>query len=152
MVGESRYDLCAVGDKIEAYVAAVELATQNGYTIAGVLMGDLKNVTFDGLEATPGTGAVAIGDYVVTGTPAAKGTALTEHARVCKATNQPGTAIVSTVGGADTAAAIKVQIDAALVKEADARRNVLFAWRVVSLGPVGTGAIGTAGVVQRVNC
>ena len=36
--------------------------------------------------ATPGVGAVAIGDYVVAGTAVGKGPALTVPARVCKAT------------------------------------------------------------------
>ena len=75
-------------------------------------------VTFDGLQGTPGVGVVAIGDYVVTGTPVAKGTALTVPPRVCKATA--------------------------------AATGIIFKWRVVSLGTAGTGAVGTTGVIQRV--
>lgn len=41
---------------------------------------------FDGLQATPGIGVVAIGDYVVAGTITAAGTALTSYPKVCKAT------------------------------------------------------------------
>src|SRR3990167_11400802 len=33
LVAESRFDLCAAGDAIEAYVAAVETPTQDGYSI-----------------------------------------------------------------------------------------------------------------------
>ena len=45
--------------------------------------------TADGLQATAGTGAIAVGDYVVAGTATAKGTALTVYPKVCKATVQP---------------------------------------------------------------
>lgn len=150
LAAESRYNLCAVGNKIEAVIFAVELAPQNDFTVGSVVVEGRINVTFDGLEATPGTGTIAVGDYVVTGTPVAKDTALTTYPAVCKATNQPGTAVVSTVGGADTAAAIKTQIDAALVKVADAQANAVYAWRVVSLGTAGTGAVATTGVIERV--
>lgn len=86
LVGESRYDLCAVGNEIEARISGVEAATQDGYTIGTIQPEGRFAVTFDGLQGTPGTGAVAAGDYVVTGTPVAKGTALTAPAKVCKAT------------------------------------------------------------------
>ena len=121
LVGESRYDLCAVGNDIESVVYAVEVAPQNGFTIGSVLdaQGTRLRVTFDGLQATPGTGVVLIGDIVVTGTPVAKGTALTAPSavRVCKATTPA---------------------------------NVVFKWRVVSLGTAGTGAVGTVGVIERI--
>jgi hypothetical protein len=86
LVAESRYNLSAVGEEIEAFVAAVELAPQNGYSIASVADDGKTNVTFDGLQATPGTGVIAIGDIVVAGTAVAKGTALTAYPKVCKAT------------------------------------------------------------------
>lgn len=86
LVAESRYDLCAVGNEIEGRVSSVETATMDGYTIGGVQRNARMEVTFDGLQATPGTGAIAIGDYVVCGTPVAKGTALSAPAKVCKAT------------------------------------------------------------------
>ena len=76
-----------------------------------------KQVTFDGLQATPGTGTVAIGDYVVTGTVVAKDTALSGPVKVTKATTQTG---------------------------------MYHAWRVVSLGSAGTGAVGTTGLIERV--
>lgn len=118
LVGESRYNLAAVGNEIEAVITAVEIAPQNGFTIGAVQTGGMRDVTFDGLQATPGTGTVAIGDYVVTGTPVAKDTALTAHPKVCKATA--------------------------------AAADILFKWRVVSLGTAGTGAVGTTGVIQFV--
>ena len=60
-----------------------------------------------------------------------------------KATNQPGVAVTV----ADNVAAT---IDAALAKVADAQKNTNAAWRVVSLGAVGTGAVGTVGIIERV--
>jgi len=98
----------------------------------------------DGLEATPGTGTIAIGDYVVAGTATAKGTALTSFPKVCKATNQPG----ATVTTSDNVAA---NINAAIAKVVDATANAIYAWRVVSLGSAGTGAVGTTIVIKRVN-
>ena len=119
LVGDSRYNLvAAVGDAIEGVIAAVESYTADGYSIGSVQVTDRKEVTFDGLQATAGTGVVAIGDYVVAGTPVAKGTALSVPVRVCKATSQAAAP---------------------------------FMWRVVSLGSAGTGAVGTVGVIERVN-
>lgn len=88
LVGESRYDLCAVGNDIESVISAIELAPQNGYTIGSILKAPETrlNVVFDGLQATPGTGVATVGAIVVTGTPVAKGTALTSAPRVCVAT------------------------------------------------------------------
>lgn len=148
---ESQYVLCVAGDPIEAFISSVNVGVYDGFSIGGVISTGYKSVVFDGLEATAGTGTIAIGDYVVAGTMVAKGTALSGAQKVTKATNQPGTAIVSTVGTADTAAAIKTQIDAVLVKVADAQANGTFAWRVVSLGSVGTGAVGTTGLIERVS-
>ena len=153
LVGESRYGLAAAGDPIEGFITAVETYTADDYSIGSVRLNGRKSVTFDGLEATPGTGTVAVGDYVVCGTVVAKGTALSaaSSVKVCKATNQPGVAIVSTVATADTAAAVKVQLDAVLALAADQTANALYAWRVVSLGSAGTGAVGTTGTIKRVN-
>ena len=86
LVAESRYNLCAVGNEIEGVIFAVELAPQNQFTVGSIVEEGVVNVVFDGLQATPGTGVVAIGDYVVTGTPVAKDTALTTFPAVCKAT------------------------------------------------------------------
>lgn len=145
---ESQFDLAAVGNKIEAVITAVELAPQNAFTVGAVREEGKMTVTFDGVEAG-GAGAIAIGDYVVCGTAVAQGTALTVPPKVRKATNQPGTAIVPATAGADTAAAVKVILDAAFVKLADVQLNVIYAWRVVSLGTAGTGAVGTTGVIER---
>ena len=117
LVGESRYGLAAAGDQIEGFIVAVESATLDGYTIGSVKQKSYKKVTFDGLQATPGTGTVAIGDYVVTGTVVAKDTALSGPVKVTKATTQTG---------------------------------MYHAWRVVSLGSAGTGAVGTTGLIERV--
>ncbi len=108
LAGESRFDLAAVGNELEAIIYSVELAPQNGYTVGGILEESTLAVTFDGLQATPGTGTVAIGDYVVVGTPVAKGTAQTVQPKVCKAT-AAGTALnfkwrVVSLGAAGTGA------------------------------------------------
>lgn len=119
LVAESRYDNCAVGNVIEGVVYAVEIAPQNGFTIASVLnaSGTRLSVTFDGLQATPGTGVATIGAIVVAGTVTAKGTKLAANPKVCVATTPA---------------------------------NVVHKWRVVSLGSAGTGAVGTAGVIERI--
>lgn len=92
VLGESRYGLAAAGNQIEGFIASTEPATADGFTIGSVTgtVGDYKEVTFDGLQATPGTGTVAIGDRVVAGTVVAKGTALTAPVKVTKATTQTG--------------------------------------------------------------
>lgn len=122
LVAESRYDLCAVGDEIEGFITSVEAATQNGYSIGGIAQEDLQWATADGIQGTPGTGTILVGDYVLAGTATAKGTALTQYAKVVKATTQ------------------------ANVKASP------YSWRVESLGPVGTGAVGTAIVIRRQAC
>lgn len=92
LVAESRYDLCAVGNPIEGVIIAVESATSGGYSVGGVAAGEAGETkifaTADGLQGTPGVGAIAVGDYVVAGTATAKGTALTAYPKVCKATAQ----------------------------------------------------------------
>jgi len=115
LVGESRYGLTAVGDPIEGVIVAVENATSGGYSVGGVISEGKIFATADGLQATPGVGAIAVGDYVVSGTATAKGTALTAYPKVCKAT---------------------------------AQTLAFFMWRVVSLGQVGTGAVGTTIVIE----
>lgn len=88
LVAESRYDLCAAGDPIQASITSVETATSAGFSIGGVLDKGIMWATADGLQATPGTGAIAVGDFVVAGTVTAKGTALASYPKVCKATSQ----------------------------------------------------------------
>lgn len=123
LAGSSRYNLVVAGDEIEGIIVAVEGATLDDYTIGSIRDKNYLAVTFDGLQGTPGTGVVAVGDYVVVGTAVAKGTALSGALKVTKATVQPSN---SAFVGA-------------------------YNWRVVSTGTAGTGAAGTAGVVERVN-
>lgn len=132
--GDSAYVLCAAGDPIEGVVNSVNLGLYDGFSIGGVVSNGYKEVTFDGLQATPGTGTVAVGDYVVTGTVVAKGTALTAPLKVTKATQQPGITEAGAVGDVN-----------------DQLKVALFAWRVVSLGAAGTGAVGTTGIIERVS-
>lgn len=124
LIAESRYGLAVAGDEIEGVIDSINVATADGYSIGAVRdfvgPGKLFEVTFDGLQATAGTGTAAIGNYVLVGTPVAKGTQLTGPARVVVATTQA------------TAKATP------------------FACRIVSLGAAGTGAVGTVGLVQRV--
>jgi hypothetical protein len=88
LAGDSQYGLCAVGNEIEGVLnTANDVAPQDGYNIGGVRKNGRVTVTLDGLQATPGTGTIAIGDYVVAGTVVARGTALgTAAPKVCKAT------------------------------------------------------------------
>ena len=78
--------LTAAGDEIEGFISSVESAPSGGFSVGGIVEEGQFNVTLDGLQATPGTGVVAIGDYVVTGTVVARGTAMTVYPKVCKAT------------------------------------------------------------------
>lgn len=89
LVGDSQYDLCAVGNQIEGAILSLEVATLDGYSIGSVQQDGRLEVTFEGTEAA-GTGAIAVGDYVVAGTPVAKGTALPGAPKVRKATTQTG--------------------------------------------------------------
>lgn len=121
LTADSRYELCAAGDVIEKIISSSNLSsqgTQDGYAIGGATYGGYKFVTFDGLQATPGTGVIAVGDYVVCGTVVPFGTALTGPLKVTKATTQ------ANVSGS------------------------AFPARVVSLGSAGTGAAGTVGCIE----
>lgn len=146
--GDSQYDAVAATNPIDGVLIALEPATVDGWSIGSVMQNGRVAAICDGLEATPGTGTIAVGDYVVAGTVVAKGTALTTAPKVCKATYQPGTAIVSTVATADTAAAVKVALDAVLVGVASAEANTIAAWKVVSLGVAG--AVGDTCIIERV--
>lgn len=132
LVGDSRYDLCAVGDPIEGFIAAVETATLDGYTIGSVVTKGRKEATADGLQATPGTGTIAVGDFVVCGTPVAKGTALSAPPKVCKATMQPGVTEAAVVGDVN-----------------DMLKVAMHPWRVVAILS-GTGAVGDKLLIERV--
>lgn len=120
LIGDSNYGLAAAGDPIEGFIRSVEVAPADGYSIGGVQEDGRERVELAGSQAA-GTGAIAVGDYVVTGAVTAKNTALPSgFAKVAKATDQAAAAAAP------------------------------FKWRVVSLGPVGTGAVGTFGVIARV--
>jgi hypothetical protein len=132
LVGESQFDLAAAGDVIEAQIVSVEAALSDGFTIGGVKETKEIYVTANGLQATEGVGNIAIGDYVVCGSQEAKGVAMsTAYPKVVKSTVQIG------VAPADLAAA---GVQAKLAAHP---------WRVVSLGPAGTGAPGTTIVITR---
>jgi hypothetical protein len=135
LAGDSRYDLATVGDPIEGFITSCEAGTLDGYTIGTVQVGGRKEVLADGLQATPGTGALVVGDYVLSSTAVAKGTALADPSshKVVKATFQP----FSSEAGA-------------LTDVNDMVKAATWAWRVISLGSVGTGAVGTKIVIERV--
>jgi hypothetical protein len=131
--GDSRYDLAAAGDPIEGFIESVEAASLDDFSIGSVRIarsGERKAVTLDGLQATPGVGVIAIGDYVVVGTVVAKGTALTGPAKVCKATQQPG---ITEAG--------------AVTDVNDQLKVAMFAWRLVAA--TGT-AVGSTGVIEKI--
>lgn len=87
MIADSQYGLCAVGNEIEGLLnSGPDSALQDGYYVATVRRNGRTRVTLDGLQATPGTGTCAVGDFVVAGTVVARNTALTVAPRVCKAT------------------------------------------------------------------
>jgi hypothetical protein len=121
LAAANSYILAAPGDAIEAIQGSSNLNNQgtvDGFAIIGIYGKGYKNVTFDGLQLTPGTGVIATGDFVVTGTVVPFGTALTAPLKVTKATTQ------ATAGSGP------------------------FKARVVSLGNANTGAIGTTGVIE----
>lgn len=83
----SQYGMCAAGDEIEGVLASgPDNALHNGFPLATVRRDGRVKVTLDGLQATPGTGVIALGDYVVAGSVSARGTALPGPVKVCKAT------------------------------------------------------------------
>jgi hypothetical protein len=90
LIGDSTYGLCATGDEIEGFIVAVEQATSGGYVIGGVSkyeQGEVAFVTANGLQATPGVGAIAVNDIVVASAQAAVNTKTpTSYPPVVKAT------------------------------------------------------------------
>lgn len=100
LAGDSRYAMGAAGDPIDGVILAIDPALQDGYTMGTVLRGGRVDAICDGLQATPGTGTIAVGDRVVTGTVVAVGTALTDATgpKVCKATGAALAEIVATAG------------------------------------------------------
>ena len=120
LVGDSNYGLLSAADAIEGVITSVETGVYDGYSLGGVQTKGYLNATAYGLQATPGVGAITVGQYILAAAPAAIQVAetLSTTMRVVSATNQATAA---------TAA---------------------FKARVVSLGPVGTGAVGTAIVIE----
>lgn len=120
LVGDSQYNLVAAADAIEGVVTSIETGVYDGFVLGGVQSKGYINATAYGLQATPGIGVITVGQYVLAAVPAAVQVAetLSTTLRVVSATTQATAA---------TAA---------------------FKARVVSLGPVGTGAVGTAIVVE----
>ena len=131
--GTDAYVLCAVGDPIQAVITAVESYTADDFSIGSVDPQGRKRVLLDGSQAA-GTGSIAIGDYVVCGTPVAKDTALTTATppKVRKATNQPGA------------------VPADLTAAGQQALNAIFAWRLISFDSAG--AVGDFGIIERVTC
>ena len=113
-------------------ITAVESYTADDFSLGSVGQRGRKRVLLDGSEAA-GTGSIAIGDYVVCGTPVAKDTALTSTTppKVRKATQQPG--------------AVPADLTAAGLQA----RNAIFAWRLISFDSAG--AVGDFGIIERVN-
>lgn len=132
MSGDSAFSLCAVGDPIEGYISAVETYTADDFSIGTVTKSGRKRVLLDGSQAA-GTGSIAIGDYVVCGTPVAQGTGLTitTPPKVRKATNQPGA------------------VPADLTAAGQQAKNAIYPWRLVSYD--NAGAVGDFGVIERDN-
>lgn len=126
----SQYGLSAVGEEIEAILASgPDSALHEGFRLASVRKTGRIRVTLDGLQATPGTGVIAVGDYVVTGTVVARGTSLADAPpKVCKAT------------------ALSFATTPAVNFPAGTHLN--HTWRVVAL--YGTTAVGQLGLIERV--
>lgn len=120
LVGDSNYGLLSAADAIEGIITSTETGIYDGFTLGGVQSKGYIDATAYGLQATPGTGAITVGQYVLAAAPAAVQVAetLSPTIRVVSATTQA------------TAA------------------SAPFKARVVSLGPVGTGAVGTAIVIE----
>lgn len=118
LVGESNYGLVASADAIEGMITSVETGTYDGYVLGGVVSSGYVEATANGLQATAGTGVIAVGDYVLATAPAAIQVADAAPRKVVKATDQA------------------------------AAKAAPFKARVVSLGSAGTGAVGTTIVIE----
>ena len=117
--GDSAYGICSAADAIEGIVTSVETGLYDQYVIGGVVRSGFANVIARGLQATEGTGTLAIGDYVLAGTQTAVQTAMAkDYLPVVKATDQA------------------------------AAKAAPFKARVASLGTAGTGAVDTVVVIE----
>lgn len=125
----SQYGLCAAGDEIEGVMASgPDNALHNGFPLASVRKNGRVKVLLDGLQATPGTGAVLLGDFVVAGSVTARATALPSFPKVCK-----GTPLSFA-----TTPAVNFPVGS----------NLNHKWRVVAL--YGTTAVGQIALIERV--
>ena len=113
LTAESRYELAVAGDPIEGVIVQVETGTSGGYTIGGVMTGQDNGFFFATADGLQATPGV--------------GTIAIGDLVVAGSITAKGTAL---------AAYPKVC-------KATSQTLVRHAWRVVSLGPVGTGAVGT---------
>ena len=116
--GDSQYVLVSSADPIEGVVTSVETGVYDGYSLGGVVGKGFVEAAANGLQATPGVGVLAVGDYVYATAPAAIQVADTAPRKVVSATTQ------------------------ATGKTAPHKA------RVVSLGTAGTGAVGTTVVIE----
>lgn len=118
LAGDSAYGLCAAGDAIQGLVTSTETGLYDEFVLGGIVSTGYANATAGGSQAA-GTGAIAVGDYVLAAAPSAVQTALaTTYVKVVKATDQAAAAAAP------------------------------FKARVVSLGSAGTGAVGTSIVIE----
>jgi len=151
-VGESRYGLCSAGDPIEASMVSLESASVDGYTIGTIAKKGRLAVVCDGLQATPGTGTIAVGDYVVTGTVVAAGTALGTLVgpKVTKATYQPSAAAL--VAGAGKTV-LSFPIDLANITDGDVVTTFTpgFAFELVGMSFVTNTPVTTADKLSTLN-
>lgn len=117
--GDSRYDLAVQNAEIEGRITSVDTAPSDGYSTGSVQKDGRMSVIFDGLQATPGVGTIAVKDFVVVSTPVAKGVVQPDAGpKVAKATDQV------------------------------AAKNSPFAWRVVSIQS-GNGGVGSYGTIEK---
>lgn len=125
----SQYGLCAAGEEIEGLlVTGPDNALHNGFPIATVRKNGRVKVLLDGLQATPGTGAVLLNDFVVAGSVTVRGTALPSFPKVCKAT--------------------PLSVATTPAVNFPAGSNLNHKWRVVHL--YGTSAVGQTALIERV--
>lgn len=119
LVGDSNYGLVSSADAVEGVITSVETGVYDGYVLGGVVAKGFVNATANGLQATAGTGTIAVGDYVLATAPTAIQTAdATTPRKVVKATDQA------------------------------AAKAAPFKARVVSLGSAASGAVGTTIVIE----
>lgn len=119
LIGESNYGLVSSADPIEGIITSVETGVYDLFVTGGVVRSGIFAATANGLQATPGVGVIAVGEYVYATAPNAIQVAdATTPRKVVSATTQA------------TAAALPRKA------------------RVLSLGSAGTGAVGTTIMVE----